>query len=581
MRLLLSNLLLLLLAQLLAAQDASVALGALERELPAAHSDCSLLKTEKGKKEPLVSYEKTLCFLNQHNRQLDSAYFYLNRTLKLLHQPLKSKDLRQLQAAGCDAQHLIRLRERLTQEAYEQARRQNTTQAWNRFLNTFGDSPLAVQAREMHNEALFTELLEQQRYEQYEKLIADFPQLKTVAYARDRFERSLYEHYTSQETAAALAEFVNRYPSSPYAAEAAARYEQKLFEECVRQKNAAAYAAFIKTYPKNPYVPDAEDSLYRLITRDGKVSSYLNFIRTYPTSRHVKRAWLQILATEVPVLQPKSIELFLNTYRDFPYAAELRREARLMGQKFFQYERNGLIGYISLQKRDTIIRARFREGALFSEGLAAVRLPCSQEPCPYGYVSLSGRLIDTYPWTRVGDFSNGRAIAALGTGADLRYGLINHAGEWIIPPRYTEIQNVHEGLALVKDSYYGFVNASGEVVIPCKYAKASTFSDGLAAVQDPQTGRFGYIDRQGRYLISPKFSDAAAFREGLAAAADEEGRWGYIDKKGQWVIAPAYEFALPFINGKASVMVKEEKKNGAEPQIKSIVIDRQGRRMAP
>ncbi|MCS6991625.1 MAG: WG repeat-containing protein [Chitinophagales bacterium] len=536
----------------------------------------------KEKAEPLNSYYKLHRFLNEPTCLLDSAFFYLDRTLSLLQQPMKPRQQRQLLSAGCEPQALLQIRHRLLRQAYEQTLSENTSEAWSRFLKYCGSCEWKTVALSRRDEALFLEVLLRANYDSFEELVADYPQLHHVANARQRFEQAHYQRYTADGSAAAYQRYAQCFPERIYATEARSIYEQKLFDECVRLRSAEAYALFLQQHPYSPFAAQAEDSLYRLYTRDNKVSSYLQFISQFPNSRYVYRAWQQIFALEVPVRKPQAIETFLKKYPNYPYTKELRTEARLLYQKFYTYKRHGLIGYVSLKTRDTIIPARFREASLFSEGLAAVRLDCEQEPCPYAYVTLSGRLIDTYPWSRAGDFSNGRAVAAVGSGQDVRYGIINHAGEWVVPPSFTEIHNYNEGLALVKTTHYGFVDESGNIVIPCIYPKAVTFSEGLAAAQDPNTGLFGYLDRQNRWVIPPKFTNAAGFREQLAAAADESGRWGYIDKQGKWIITPAYELALPFINGKASVMVKEQKRVGSEVSpVKPMVIDRQGRRIAP
>lgn len=563
-------------------QDAAAFNAFAIQDLPAAQVDCSSLSAKKSKKEPLASYEKLLCFLNPPGRQLDSAYYYLNRTLALIQQPLKAREQRYLQSCGLDVQHLLRLRERLVDEAFAEARRQNTVQAWNSFLHTFGETPQANPATALRDEALFRQLLDQARYEQFDDLLAQYPQLTQVPQARERFERSLFERHTQASTAEAFLAFARRFPESPYATEALKLAQLYQFQECMRDGTVESYAAFLKKYPENPYVPAAEDSLFQLLTRNGNTAGLLRCISEHPNPRYVLRAWQRLYAQEVTVPNGRAIEGFLKKYPNCPFASELREEARFMGHKFYTFTQNGLTGYISLKTRQTVVPARFRDAGLFSEGLAAVRLACASEPCHYAYVTPSGRLIDTYPWTRAGDFYKGRAVAAIGIGADMRYGIINHAGEWVVAPRYTEIQNFHEGLALVRKTHYGFVDEFGNEIIPCIYPKASTFSEGLAAVQDPQSGLFGFIDRQGRYVIAPQFAEAAAFREGLAAAADPSGRWGYVDRNGRWIIAPSYDFALPFINGKANVMVKDNDRTGTSGgSLRSLVIDKQGRRMAP
>lgn len=94
-----------------------------------------------------------------------------------------------------------------------------------------------------------------------------------------------------------------------------------------------------------------------------------------------------------------------------------------------------------------------------------------------------------------------------------RYGLIDKTGKKVAPCIYDWIKSFKEGLAVVaKEDYYwsgnirvhfgseikkeyGFIDKTGEEVIPCKYEDAKDFHDGIAEVK--LDGKHFYINRYG------------------------------------------------------------------------------------
>ena len=87
----------------------------------------------------------------------------------------------------------------------------------------------------------------------------------------------------------------------------------------------------------------------------------------------------------------------------------------------------------------------------------------------------------------------------------------------------------------------GFVSERGIEIIPLKYEDAGDFHEGLAAVQ--QDGKWGYINRMGRMVIKPRWDEAGYFSEGRAFVseqvdhvAEEEGiSWEWVETK-WWII---------------------------------------------
>ncbi|MBK9438284.1 MAG: WG repeat-containing protein [Chloracidobacterium sp.] len=94
-------------------------------------------------------------------------------------------------------------------------------------------------------------------------------------------------------------------------------------------------------------------------------------------------------------------------------------------------------------------------------------------------------------------FSEGLAKVWVGK----EQGFINNRGEFVIPPRGSDIGEFHEGYATIwSDNRLGYVNASGEIVIPAQFKQAGQFSEGIAPVAF-ESGKYGFIDKNGKTVI--------------------------------------------------------------------------------
>jgi hypothetical protein len=197
---------------------------------------------------------------------------------------------------------------------------------------------------------------------------------------------------------------------------------------------------------------------------------------------------------------------------------------------------------------------------------------------------------------------------------DGRYGYINHEGKVMIRPQFIWADDFWRGLGTVyvcgryvsidssgavhprriavegqlvprkHDEKFGFVDAAGEFKIPPAFDDVLPFSDGLAAVR--LGDKWGFIDMSGHTVIDPQFKAAYYFREGVAVAGSDsgsvlinrsgkviaqgynfvelvaegrvpvssgDGKWGYLDLTGNVAIPLVFDEALSFSGGLAAV----------------------------
>ncbi len=133
------------------------------------------------------------------------------------------------------------------------------------------------------------------------------------------------------------------------------------------------------------------------------------------------------------------------------------------------------------------------------------------------------------------------------------WGFMNPKGQVVIPAKFNEVRDFHEGLAAFRQGYlWGYLTPSGEIAIPAAYLEAYPFSHHLARVITDE-GRTLFITPSGKSAFDLHCSEAGNFRNGLAKIR-QNGKVGYIDTLGQVVIAPKYEEGFEFNMGVTTVV---------------------------
>jgi hypothetical protein len=252
----------------------------------------------------------------------------------------------------------------------------------------------------------------------------------------------------------------------------------------------------------------------------------------------------------------------------------------------------------------------FTDGRAFHEGIAvAETFPSAMRtPQKLVWIDRSGNVIFAKDADHLAtEFHEGLLRLSEGN----NWGYVDHAFEWVIPPRFQMAEDFSEGLALVRiradtnpDWTYAYIDRKGKIVFKAEgqYMTARSFSDGLAlthlgfvdhvgkvviprnfqgssfffseghafACTDCSQNRMAIIDKQGKQLTPPEYDAFASseFHEGLAAMR-KGPVYGYIDPAGTWVIPPQFDEAYNFSSGLALVVWREKRE--------WAYIDRQGR----
>jgi KWG Leptospira. len=191
----------------------------------------------------------------------------------------------------------------------------------------------------------------------------------------------------------------------------------------------------------------------------------------------------------------------------------------------------------------------------------------------YGISNLQNKVVVNAEYDDIQLFYSSKYIVK----KEKQFGIIDKAGNEILPVAYKAIRKGPEGMSLIETiNGSGFVNSEGKIIARPEFIDALFFKEGLAAVamlnKDSFKREYGFIDTSGRLVIPCQYARVASFSEGLAEVQVCDGsgcKWGYINKAGNWVIPPQYRLASRFVNGEARVA----KKN------RYITIDKTGKKV--
>lgn len=205
-------------------------------------------------------------------------------------------------------------------------------------------------------------------------------------------------------------------------------------------------------------------------------------------------------------------------------------------------------GYLSTNDGSFLLSPTYLQAREFSEGVAAVEVKAGK----WRFINKEGKKTMLRDFSFAYSFESGRAIAIEEGGF---YGVIDHRGEWILPPKFGAIFPfpVREKKYIVGKvdrskyhfiPFYEIVNSTGLAINSFKAEESKPFKEFGAPVK--QDEKWGYVDSMSNWLITPQFEDVSAFHSSVAAAK-KEGLWGIIYynpswmKNCEWIIPPTFE----------------------------------------
>lgn len=217
---------------------------------------------------------------------------------------------------------------------------------------------------------------------------------------------------------------------------------------------------------------------------------------------------------------------------------------------------------------NVVISPVYYDATSFVDGLAMVR---DAEHKKWGVIDTAGEIIIPMEYSSIQRVSDTLFSVTRIDGYQEVFSLVDHTGREIVPQQqYHSIQPFSDGLALVRigttpnsynESLYGYIDEEGRVAIPIKYRYAQEFSEGRAVVEMKGDGLY-YIDTQENTINDEQYDEAQPFSNGVACVSREnaEGKmkYGLIDREGNVVLPLEYEEIIEFHEGLAAVCMCQE-----------------------
>lgn len=134
--------------------------------------------------------------------------------------------------------------------------------------------------------------------------------------------------------------------------------------------------------------------------------------------------------------------------------------------------------------------------------------------------------------------------------------LFSQTVEWLIKPKYDDIQPVHNNLLKVKiEEKVGIINQNGKDVVPVSYDSISQFADGKALILN-KLGNvivgIVYAKQETFILLEKTYridTDFPYYSDGYLVVQNENGKWGFLTeegKEGEGFLSCTNESVLPF-----------------------------------
>lgn len=415
------------------------------------------------------------------------------------------KERARIAKVGVDHAAIEAQRTHAARLGWERAKSAHTVAAYNRYLDTYTQSPFAEEAR----------------------LVRDH-----LAFAQAR----------EANTAQAYRDFLTRYPKAREVYEARSRLNEAVYRERTADGELASFQAFIREHPDNPWVQQAEEEAYRLSTPTRSVAEYAAFIRANPRSRKVNDAWRAIYEQYTRDLSTDAITRFLQEYPDYPFVEELVMDYKTASLFLLPFKRDSLWGYIDEEGNERI-KAEFEWAEPFQGAQALVG-----RNGRVGTINRSGRVVIPIEYDEVSDPVEGTSTVE----RNGRVGAVDRNGVLVVPMTFEDVGEFSQGLAYAaRDGRYGYINPRGEAVIPFTYSSAGTFRNGLAVVE--RDGAFGVIDLTGNVVVPAEYDWVEGF-EGPVSRVRKAGKSGLISPFGDLLVPLRYDHIGPFRDGLALVV---------------------------
>lgn len=219
----------------------------------------------KDSLNPEARYLLALYFFNAVNPsyQLDSAYSYARSTTRNL-QLVSVKERERLKKIPLDSNQLLKLRVKIDSASFEYAKRLNTEESYQYFIDHRKGSLQLSAAVELRDEVAYIDALKVNTWSSFQKFLIKYPSSVRINEAKRRFDKLLFEDKTGDHKLSSFIAFHKQFPKSPYRSIT----EKSILEMSTASGSPESFQWFIENYPSGSSAIIAKNILYKLQTTD-------------------------------------------------------------------------------------------------------------------------------------------------------------------------------------------------------------------------------------------------------------------------------------------------------------------------
>ncbi len=183
--------------------------------------------------------------------------------------------------------------------------------------------------------------------------------------------------------------------------------------------------------------------------------------------------------------------------------------------------KDGKRGYLDIYTGKVAIPAQFDRAWIFSNGLGAV-----VKDGKLGFVDRNGDMAIPYQFQYMAGFRDAVDYLFYGgyctvIGDNLKQGLIDKSGKWVVEPQYDRVNPPVKGCRIVKSSNnYGLFDKELNLILPVECRNIKFVEDGIIVMRDGEQYKLAY---DGKTILDTFVVDHVTYPEYSSGENDENG----------------------------------------------------------
>jgi formylglycine-generating enzyme required for sulfatase activity len=170
--------------------------------------------------------------------------------------------------------------------AFKNAQEKGTIASYNEFIQKYGDSKYASQAKKLREELRFKKIKEDNTIPGYEQYLKEYPNGIFASEANKLREELRFKKIKEDNTIPGYEQYLKEYPNGIFASEANKLREELRFKNVKEENTISVYDQYLKEYPNGIFASEAnklrEELRFKNVKEENTISVYDQYLKEYP-----------------------------------------------------------------------------------------------------------------------------------------------------------------------------------------------------------------------------------------------------------------------------------------------------------